>query len=114
MESTNTTANEPTISEILADQNKVKKMKDKERVFLLERAVLDGTDEDVKNVLSACAPFEFTARALGFAMRYGGAEKTRLLIDAGATFKYAKEEKGLNLRYHVAMNDLLYKSHAMC
>ena len=57
-------------------------------VSSLESAVLDGTTEDVANIIEEHAPFEFTARALGLAMRYGGVDKTRLLLDAGATFKY--------------------------
>lgn len=77
----------------------------KEYVLLLEAAVLDGTEEELGQVIEKHAPFEFTARALGFALRYGGEQKARILADLGASFEYGKEDKKLKTNYHTSVRD---------
>lgn len=64
------------------------KLSEQKKVELLENTVLTGTVEELIRVLEEYAPFEFTARALGYAARFRGAETVRCLIDHGATFAY--------------------------
>ena len=64
------------------------KLSEQEKVELLENTVLAGTVEEVACVMDEHSPFEFTARALGYAARFRGAEMVRCLLDHGATFAY--------------------------
>lgn len=64
------------------------KLSEKKKVELLEYTVLTGTAEDVARVFEEHAPFEFTARALGYAARFRGAELVKCLVAHGATFAY--------------------------
>ena len=61
---------------------------DKNITELLENAVLYGTVEELTTILQEYAPFEFTARALGWSCIYGGTEKTKVLLDAGCSFAF--------------------------
>lgn len=64
------------------------KLNPQEKVKLLEEAVLSGTLEDLQNVCKVHGPFEFTARALGMAVRCRTADFTQELLKNGATFAY--------------------------
>ena len=64
------------------------KLNPQEKVELLEEAVLSGTLEDLQNVCKVHGPFEFTARALGMAVRCRTADFTQELLKNGATFAY--------------------------
>ena len=88
--------------EIKTKKTPSKKLSAKNCVLLLEQAVIEGTPEELRQVIAQHAPFEFTARALGFAMRYGGEEKVRILAEAGVSFEYDKEDKKLKSKYHTA------------
>lgn len=65
-----------------------KKLTLKGKVTLLENTILHGTIEDLKEVLEKAQPFEFTARALGFACAYGGKEMVDLLLEHHIHFAY--------------------------
>jgi hypothetical protein len=74
-------------------------------VDTLERAVLSGTAEDVRTVLSCGRPIELAARALGLACLYGGAEKLRVLIENQGGFRYPGElAKKYGLRHETSSN----------
>ena len=64
------------------------KLSEQKKVELLENAVLYDTVESIENIWNEHAPFEFTARALGYAARFRGADMVQCLIDHGATFAY--------------------------
>lgn len=64
------------------------KLSEQKKVELLENEVLTGTVENTAHVIEEYGPFEFTARALGYAARFRGAEMVKCLIDGGATFTY--------------------------
>ena len=97
----------------MEDEAQSKKLSAKSRVWLLERAVLDGTVEELAQVIEKYAPFEFTARALGFAMRYGGEEKVRLLKSAGASFEYDKEDRKFKSKYHTSARNERYWNNVL-
>lgn len=61
---------------------------DKKKTELLENAVLYGTVDEITTILQEYAPFEFTARALGWSCVYGGTKKTKALLDAGCSFAF--------------------------
>lgn len=74
-------------------------------VDTLERAVLSGTAEDVRTVLSCGRPIELIARALGFACLYGGEEKVRVFIEHQAGFLYQGVAAGkYGLRHDTSSN----------
>ncbi len=64
------------------------KLSELKKVELLEAAVLAGDIKQVQTLFSEHGSFEFTARALGIACRFIGAEMVKCLIEGGATFKY--------------------------
>lgn len=64
------------------------KLSEQKKVELLENTVLAGTVEEVACVMDEHSPFEFTARALGYAARFRGMEMVKCLIEHGATFAY--------------------------
>ena len=64
------------------------KLSELKKVELLENAVLHGSVDETARIMEEYAPFEFTARALGYAARFRGAEMVRCLLDRGATFAY--------------------------
>ena len=63
-------------------------LSEQKKVELLENAVLTGTPEEVTRIMNEHGPFEFTARALGYAARYRDGEMVRSLLAHGATFRY--------------------------
>lgn len=64
------------------------KLSDLKKVELLEEKVLSNDLDGVRIVLTEQKPIEFTAKALGLACRYCGAEMVEALIDGGATFSF--------------------------
>ena len=81
-----------------------KKLSALNKVLLLEKTVLENNVEKAEKVIDACKPFEFTARALGFACRFCGTEMVKLLVEKGkATFDFDK--KGcLQSKYSISEN----------
>ena len=63
-------------------------LSDLKKVELLEEKVLANDIEGVKTVFEDYYPIEFTARALGLACHYCGAEMVKTLIECGASFEY--------------------------
>lgn len=63
-----------------------KKLSALNKVLLLEETVLSGDMEKLEEVLTGCGEFEYTARALGMAGRYGTPEMVQRLLKAGANF----------------------------
>lgn len=66
---------------------------------ILERAVLNESPERLAETYRELGHIEMTARALGLACRFGGAEKVRTLIKCGATFNIPINA-GADKRYH--------------
>ena len=64
------------------------KISELKKVQLLEEAVLENNLETVQSLFKEHKQFEFTARALGLACRFCGAEMVSLLLKKKATFKY--------------------------
>lgn len=64
------------------------KLSEQKKVELLENEVLTGTVENAAKIIAEYGPFEFTARALGYAARFRGSEMVKCLIDGGAVFTY--------------------------
>lgn len=64
------------------------KLSESKKVELLEESVLNNDLEKVKEFMTELKPIEFTAKALGLACRFSGAEMVKLLIDNGATLSY--------------------------
>ena len=64
------------------------KLSELKKVQLLEEAVLANDLETVKSLYKEHKKFEFTARALGIACRFSGAEMVELLLKKKASFKY--------------------------
>ena len=64
------------------------KLSELKKVELLEETVLTNDPEAVKELLNTYDNFEFTARALGLAIRFCSLQITELLLDHGATFHY--------------------------
>ena len=57
-----------------------------EKVKELERAVLNGTPEEIARVCAKLGGVEYSARALGIACRFRGVECVRALVEGGASF----------------------------
>ncbi len=64
------------------------KLSEKAKVELLETAIPANDAAAVKNLFEQHKNFEFTARALGLASRFCGAEMVKTLLENGATFGY--------------------------
>jgi len=64
------------------------KISEQKKVELMEEAVLRNDIEGVKALFAEHGTFEFTARALGLALRFCGADMTKALIEGGATLEY--------------------------
>ncbi len=71
-----------------------------QKAEILEDAVINESAADIADVYKALGYVEFSARALGLACRFRGAEIVRLLIGFGATFDFPKTEDAERL-YHV-------------
>lgn len=67
---------------------------------LLEQAVINGSVEEIAETCKELGYIEMTARALGLACRFRGAEIVRALIGLGASFDFPKTEEA-ERRYHV-------------
>ena len=63
-------------------------MSELKKVEGFEQVVLKNTKALVEDYIRDYAPFEFTARALGLACRFCGAEMVKLLIEKGCTFDF--------------------------
>lgn len=68
--------------------NPYDKLSPQKKVRLLEETVLSGDMAKLEEVLAGCKEFEFTARALGLAGRYGSLEMVQRLVEFGADFYY--------------------------
>lgn len=66
---------------------------------ILERAVINGSVDDVVNTVKDFGIIEFTARALGTSCRFRGVEIVKALVENGATFDIPKEES-VEKHYH--------------
>ena len=64
------------------------KISESKKVQLLEEAVLKNNPDEVEALFKEHKVFEFTARALGLACRFCGAEMVNLLLQNKASFKY--------------------------
>lgn len=64
------------------------KLSAQEKVELLEEIVLQGTIADVESAFETHKSFEFTARALGYAVRCRETDMVEALLRHGATFRY--------------------------
>lgn len=71
-----------------------------QKAEILEDAVINESAADIADVYKALGYVEFSARALGLACRFRGAEIARLLISLGATFDFPKTQDAERL-YHV-------------
>lgn len=68
-----------------------RKLSEKQKVIALEEAVLSGEMDRVEKVLTECAAFELTARALGLACRFGSPAMVRRLVEAGCDFRLPQD-----------------------
>lgn len=66
---------------------------------ILESMVINGSAEEIAAAFKELGYIEMTARALGLACRFRGAEVVRTLIEHGATFDFPRSED-LEHRYH--------------
>lgn len=66
---------------------------------ILENAVINGSSEELVKIFKELGYIEMTARALGLACRFRGAETVKALAENGATFKIPKTEDA-ERRYH--------------
>lgn len=64
------------------------KISAQKKVELLEGAVLSNDIDEVKALYSEHGEFEFTARALGLAMRFCGSRMVGALLENGASLEY--------------------------
>lgn len=77
------------------------------KVRKLEELIVFGTDQEVADYVNAEAPFDYTARALGYACLYGSYEKVKSLLDAKASFK--TKPATLQLSEYVSANHADFK-----
>lgn len=66
---------------------------------ILEHAVINSSLEELVKTYKELGYIEMTARALGLACRFRGAEVVKTLVEHGATFDFPKSEE-LERRYH--------------
>ena len=66
----------------------MRKISEQKKVELLETAVLKNDIAAVKEHFEEYSEFEFTARALGLAMRFCGSEMVKALLENGASLSY--------------------------
>ena len=59
-----------------------------EKVKVLEETIIKNNLKEVQQIVRECAPFEFTARALGYACLIGNLDIIKLLLKNGASFNY--------------------------
>lgn len=88
----------------MAEQKNYQKLSGQRKVMLLEETVLSGDMERLEAVLTGCGTFEFTARALGLACRFGTPEMIKRLAKAKATFQYRVSDSKLQSKYSICGN----------
>lgn len=88
----------------MAEQKTYQKLSGQRKVMLLEETVLSGDMERLEEVLTGCGTFEFTARALGLACRFGTPEMIKRLAKAKATFQYRVGDSKLQSKYSICGN----------
>lgn len=64
----------------------------KERIMLLENAVLNDSPEEVRALYRRLGEVDYSARALGLACRFRGAEMVKALVESGASFRCPKQK----------------------
>ncbi len=69
-------------------ETKGEKLSPQAKVELLEKIVRENEPDELRAVIDREGPFEFTARALGYACAFGGMETVEILLEAGADFTY--------------------------
>ncbi len=82
-----------------APVNSYAKLSAQRKVLLLEETVLSGDMEKLEEVIKGCKTFEFTARALGLACRFGSLAMVQRLAKAKATFRYSRLDSSLKSKY---------------
>ena len=88
----------------MAEQKAYQKLSGQRKVTLLEETVLSGDMERLEEVLIGCGTFEFTARALGLACRFGTPDMIKRLAKAKATFRYDESDSKLQSKYSICGN----------
>lgn len=88
----------------MAEQKTYQKLSGQRKVTLLEETVLSGDMERLEEVLTGCGTFEFTARALGLACRFGTPEMLKRLAKAKTTFRYDESDSKLQSKYSICGN----------
>lgn len=76
-------------------------LKPVEKVEQLEAAVVKNDIKEVQALLAKPGKLEFTARAVGLAMRFGGVDMVRTLLEGGASLTYIMTRE-LDDAYHCA------------
>lgn len=69
------------------------KVNEKNKVALLEAAVISGNREEVKAAIETYGSFELTARAFGIACLYSTLDMVNFLAEKGFRFQYTEEAK---------------------
>ena len=85
----------------MAEQKAYQKLSGQRKVTLLEETVLSGDMERLEEVLIGCGAFEFTARALGLACRFGTPDMIKRMAKAKATFRYDESDSKLQSKYSI-------------
>ena len=70
-----------------------------ERAAQLQRAVINGTVQEIVEVYDALGYVEMSAPALGLACRFRGVEVVKVLVEKGATFDFPSTEE-IEIKYH--------------
>ncbi len=70
-----------------------------ERAAQLQRAVINGTVQEIVEVYDALGYVEMSAPALGLACRFRGLEVVKVLVEKGATFDFPSTEE-IEIKYH--------------
>lgn len=70
-----------------------------ERAAQLQRAVINGTIQEIVEVYDALGYVEMSAPALGLACRFRGLEVVKVLVEKGATFDFPSTEE-IEIKYH--------------
>lgn len=70
-----------------------------ERAAQLQRAVINGTVQEIVEVYDALGYVEMSAPALGLACRFRGLEVVKVLVEKGATFDFPSTE-AIEIKYH--------------
>lgn len=71
----------------------------KEKAALLQRAVINGSEEELSKIYDALGYVEMSAPALGLACRFRGLDVVRLLVRKGASFDFPSTKEAAET-YH--------------